>query len=486
MNYSVYRHARVWFLICLLSLVSIGTVSAKKNTVERPRLIATTDGEIDDECSLVRFLLYTNDWDVEAIVFSSSQYHWEGHNWPGYQWADKYFDAYEEVYPQLLEHDSNYPTPDYLRSHYYVGNVKAEAEMEEITPGSQRIVEVLLDESDPRPVWLQAWGGTNTIARALKTIEEEHPERMEEVAAKMRFFFIWEQDSTYQSYIRPHWGKYQILTIISDQFEAIAYRWRKFLPQELFPYFESEWTQNSIVQNHGPLCSLYKCRENGEFRSEGDSPSYMHEIVTGLRNMDHPDWGGWGGRYVKVRENTWLDENFSTEYQYPEGRYYASNSRSPMLRGKNPDPKEIELYFRPMAMWIPAFQNDFAARADWCVRSYKEANHQPVVRVKIKGGKADSEEPLNLTVKAGEELKLNAARSKDPDKDALNIRFWQYAEAGTCRETLSIEPKNGGKKALVTVPANLKAGETLHIICEVSDNGEPVLTRYQRIVLTGE
>ena len=50
--------------------------------------------------------------------------------------------------------------------------------MDEVTAGSQRIVEVLLDESDERPVWIQAWGGTNTIARALKTIEQQHPERM--------------------------------------------------------------------------------------------------------------------------------------------------------------------------------------------------------------------------------------------------------------------------------------------------------------------
>ena len=66
--------------------------------------------------------------------------------------------------------------------------------MEEVTAGSKHIVEVLLDATDDRPIWIQAWGGPNTIARALKTIEEEHPEKMAEVAKKIRFFFIWEQD----------------------------------------------------------------------------------------------------------------------------------------------------------------------------------------------------------------------------------------------------------------------------------------------------
>ena len=60
--------------------------------------------------------------------------------------------------------------------------------MDSITAGSQHIVKILLDETDNRPIWLQAWGGTNTIARALKTIEEEYPEKMKAVADKMRFF----------------------------------------------------------------------------------------------------------------------------------------------------------------------------------------------------------------------------------------------------------------------------------------------------------
>lgn len=92
------------------------------------------------------------------------------------------------------------------------------AQTPSVTPGAQRIVEVLLDDADPRPIWIQARGGTNTTARALKTIKEKHPERMAAVAGKIRFYFIWEQDDTDQSYIRPHWGRFNIPTIISDQF----------------------------------------------------------------------------------------------------------------------------------------------------------------------------------------------------------------------------------------------------------------------------
>ncbi|MCX5771965.1 MAG: DUF1593 domain-containing protein, partial [Candidatus Hydrogenedentes bacterium] len=191
--------------ILLLLAWALGGFSALAAS-DKPRVIVTSDGEIDDECSMVRFLLYANEWDIEGIITSSSQYHWQGHKWAGDDWAQPYLKAYAEVYPNLVKHDSRYPAPDYLRARTLLGNVKAEGEMKEVTAGSQHIVKVLLDDSDQRPVWIQAWGGPNTIARALKTIEEQHPDRMAEVAKKIRFYFIWEQDNTYQSYIRPHWG----------------------------------------------------------------------------------------------------------------------------------------------------------------------------------------------------------------------------------------------------------------------------------------
>ena len=197
------------FLRVFLSAAII--VACSEVASARPRVLITTDGEIDDECSMVRFLLYANEFDIEGIITTSSQYHWQGHKWAGDDWVQPFLKAYAKVHPNLIRHDSAYPTPEFLQARTFLGNVKAEGEMEEVTPGSERIVEVLLDESDSRPIWIQAWGGTNTIARALKTIEERHPEKMASVASKMRLYLIWEQDSTYQEYIRPHWGKHDIL-----------------------------------------------------------------------------------------------------------------------------------------------------------------------------------------------------------------------------------------------------------------------------------
>ena len=318
-------------------------------------------------------------------------------------------------------------------------------------------------------------GGPNTIARALKTIEEKHPERMAEVAAKIRFFFIWEQDDTYQKYILPVWGKYNILTIISDQFEAIAYRWEKAQPEHMRPYFEASWMKKNILNGHGPLCSLYKSHGSGAFRSEGDSPAFMHQIPVGLRNLEHPDWGSWGGRYIKVRANTWMDmvpvENFKHPERWDDKVGWGINA----LRNKiSSTPEQRNTYFKPIWRWADAFQNDFASRADWCVKPYGEANHAPKVKVKGK---------IDVKARPGKRLHLNASPSNDPDGDQLNFSWWQYAEAGSYQGAVTIDDDKRPRASLV-VPMDARAGDTIHILCEVSDDGIPSLTRYQRIVIT--
>jgi len=447
---------------------------------EKPRIIVTTDGEIDDQCSLVRFLLYANEFDIEGIITSSSQYHWQGHRWAGDDWIDPYMVAYAEVYPNLLLHDSEYPDPEYLKSINLLGNTLTEGDMTVETEGSNHIVNILLDDTDDRPIWVQAWGGMNTLARALKSIEEKHPEKMEAVAKKLRFYFIWEQDSTFQSYIQPVWGKYNIPTIISDQFIAIMYYWRNTLPEDKHQLFDATWFNKNILKEHGPLCGLYKPLENGDFRSEGDSPSFMYNINTGLRSMESPAYGGWGGRFVKVRGNTWLDEVKDDTYEYPE-KWYEKSTWG-YVRLKDNLKKEIAHdsllldYLKPMWRWSEAFQNDFAARADWCIKPFGETNHPPIVKLGHR---------LDMNVKSGDVVNLDANDSTDPDGDSLQYSWWIHHEASSVDVDITIANSDQAK-ASITIPDDLPQGATVHIICEVSDNGAPSLTRYARVILTKE
>ncbi len=412
----------------------------------RPRVIATTDGEIDDRCSMVRFLLYTNEWDVRGIIHSSSCYHWMGDadhpakDWADVSWLDRQLDAYAEVYPNLVRHDPGYPTPDYLRGQVRLGNVAYEGDMSAPSPGSDRIVEVLLDP-DPSPVWLLAWGGVNTIARALKSIEEDHPEHVASVAAKARVFLIAEQDRVFRDYLLPRWPDVEYL--LCNAYGAIAYDWQRIMSPEEQAYFGATWMRANILEDHGPLCALYEAHGDGRFMSEGDSPAFLHLVDCGLRAEVDPSWGGWGGRFER-REGWWEST-----------------------------PADHDAILR----WAPSLQRDWASRADWCVTAPDEANHRPVA---VLNGDS-SGAALALSVDPGEEVRLSASGSTDPDGNALAFRWWTLHPAGDYWADMPVaDPLS--PEAVIRIPADA-AGRTTHVILEVTDEGDPPLTSYRRVVL---
>ena len=448
---------------------------------ERTRVIVSTDGEEDDKASMVRFLLTSAEFDVEAIVNSSSQFHWVGGSgWNAFQpvsWVKDYIGLYSQVYDNLLLHDAYYPSPEYLTSRWHVGNINNVGGYSTRSDGARFIANILLDQTDDRPIWLQAWGGCNTFAAALKIIEDDYPERMEEVARKIRFYLIWEQDGSYQQYIRKSWEKYDIPTIIADQFDCIAYIWNKVLPDEVKPYFSADFIRPNILTDKGALCDIYT-NVNGAYNAEGDSPSFLHCINNGLRNMESPGYGGWGGRYVKVRGNVWMDTPPSAVYKHPTGQYGFSNSWSKKMENwttKNQVAIRTN-YFRPLWRWIPDFQQDFAARADWCVKSYSEANHHPIARLSSM---------CDMNVKSGQTIVLDASESSDPDGDKLHFRWYIYPEAGTYDGTSEATSDLSTEAAFsYPIPADARLGQTIHLICEVSDDGQPTLKNYLRVILT--
>ena len=424
-------------------------VRAKGNEIRKPIVIATTDGEIDDRCSMIRFLMYANEWDIRGLIHSSSKYHWKGNekhtrkNWHPVSWLDEQLDTYAKVYPRLKQNDPDYPTPDYLRSQVFVGNIGYVGDMEKPTPGSKRIVEVLLDPN-PSPVWLQAWGGANTIARALKTIEEKHPERMTEVSKKAKLFLIANQDQTCDEYILKKWP--DVFLIQSSAFGAIAYGWQNIMTSEQQELFDARWMKKNILSDHGPLCSMYEAHSDGRFRSEGDSPAFMHLLALGLGSIEHPTYGGWGGRFMRA-DNRWRSA---------------------------PDDRDR---YKSILRWAEAFQNDWAARADWCVKPYAKCNHNPIAVC----NQDRAQKVLELSTDPGKKIKLSAAGSFDPDRDELSYRWWVYQDAGGYWADAPIEGDDAAE-ATITVP-KAASGRTIHVILEVTDDGAPPLTAYRRVIL---
>ena len=441
-----------WFfsilmISCLLSMTAHAQV--KRKGFRKPIVIATTDGEIDDRCSMIRFLMYANEWDIRGLIHSSSKYHWKGDeqhkrkNWHPVSWLDEQIDQYAEVYPKLKQNDPDYPTPDYLRKQVFVGNIGYVGDMDKPTPGSQRIVEVLL-VSDPSPVWLQAWGGANTIARALKTIEQRHPDRIADVSKKARLFLIANQDDTCDEYILKKWP--DALLIQSSAFGAIAYRWQNIMTPEQQKLFDARWMKTNILTGHGPLCSMYEAHDDGRFRSEGDSPAFMHLIAPGLGSAEHPTYGGWGGRFMRA-----------------DSRWRSA-----------PDDRDR---YKSILRWAEAFQNDWAVRADWCVKPYAKCNHNPVAVC----NQDQTRKIIEIRTDPGKNIELSAAGSFDPDQNRLSYHWWVYKDAGSYWAEAPIQGVDA-VNATITVPEKA-SGRTIHVILEVTDDGAPPLTAYRRILL---
>jgi hypothetical protein len=494
------------FLISLFSCQSKPESAEESNAKpKKPRTIVTTDGEIDDVDSFIRMLLYANEFQIEGLIYSSSMWHYKGDGkgtlftsemdmtkriygaktdlrWPGEEWMNPLLDAYEEVYPKLSQHAEGFPTAEYLRSVVRVGNIDFEGEMEADTEGSDYIKAKLLDD-EMEPIYLQVWGGTNTIARALKSIEDQYKGKPEwgsiykKVVDKAIIYAILDQDATYRNYIAPNWPDVKIYYNAS-QFWCFAYAWKRAVPVSQHYLFEGKFMGEEIINNHGALLKQYYSYGDGQiqegddehihgdptklvnaqwgtfgiydFISEGDSPAFLHLIDVGLDNLDHPQWGGWGGRLVQSAEqpNRWEDGKNVLDF--------------------NPHTDTLDATY-PQVRWVEAIQRDFAARADWCVKDYADANHPPVVK---------AVGPTRSSAKPGEKVSLEVQTS-DPDGDALETTFWIYKEVGTYLGTAELSTE--GNKVHISLDPSA-TGE-LHVIAEVKDDGEHPMTRYIRFVV---
>lgn len=490
----------------LLFFQSYLAISQKAN--EKPRTIVTTDGEIDDVDSFIRMLLYANEFQLEGLIYSSSMWHYKGDGkgtlftsememtktmygektdlrWPGTEWMKGLLDAYEKVQPNLELHASGFPKADHLRSLIRVGNIAFEGEMEKDTEGSDYIKAKLLDDN-LSPIYLQVWGGTNTIARALKSIEDDYKNTpkwksiYDKVSKKAILFTIMDQDATYKNYISKSWPEVTVYYNAS-QFWSLAYGWKRVVPLELHKYLEGHFMGQHIINEHGPLTKMYYSYGDGQYQegddehihgdptklenaqwgsfqkfdfiSEGDSPAFLHLIDVGLDNLEHPHYGGWGGRLAQseTSPNRWEDGEQVAEF--------------------NPYTQKMDAAY-PQLRWLKALQQDFAVRADWCIKDYKNANHRPLVWLKHEN---------TLHAKPGEKVRLSAEAS-DPDGDTLKYHWWHYKEVGTFSRDAMIEKANSAE-AQLKVPDNAKRGDTIHIILEVTDDRDMPLTRYQRVVV---
>lgn len=466
----------IYLYILLLSFIHCPQDLNAQYFKEKPRVFVLTDieNEPDDAQSLVRFLTYSNHWDVEGLVATTSC--WQRDKTAEWR-IHEIVDAYGKVKDNLEVHEPGYPTYDYLKGIIKTGIPKFGMEgvgEGQDSDGSEWLIQVM-EKEDPRPVYIQAWGGANVLAQALWKMERTKTKAaLDAIIKKMRVYTISDQDDSgpwmrrsfpdlfyvvSPGYEENGGGQYHYATwsgISGDKFHG------RFEGPD-FSLVDNLWLDENIRQNHGVLGAEHP---HTEYLMEGDTPSFLGLVNNGLNNPEHPDYGGWGGRYE-------LYIPHYQKYMYePETRPIWTNAEDEVyseITSRNHTSNHATIW-----RWREAYQHDFAARIDWSnTDDYNKANHPPVVKLG---------HPNEISVKSGSKVELSAVGSSDPDNNNLKYNWIHYREVGTLH-AYWLEMQNKDQMITSFTAPKVDKVNTMHFILEIKDDGLPSLTRYERVIV---
>ena len=458
------------FSLTLLLLLAIAAPLPVRAAPLKPRLVVLTDiapnnVEPDDMESMVRLLVHADLFEIECLAHSTG--------WSASTTRESYYqlileaiDLYEKDLPNLMKRSGQtghaqddqrqeigyWPSAKYLRDRAIYGSSKRGYQYlgaDNNSDGSRKLIE-LVDEADPRPVWVTVWGGGNTVAQAIWQVQQQRsPAELKAFLHKLRVYTITDQDGAQKRGNVIDWPE-------------SSHQWmrREFEPDLLFLWDESAWLyQNATgksrwsdyethIQGHGNLGGRYPKYKYGV---EGDTPSFLHLLPNGLNDPNVPGQAGWGGYF----EMGTCKDNATRAYQNHAGDAKATSSK----------------YQR---QFYQATFNNFAARMDWAKDG--KGNRNPAVAIGDNQGFA----VLTNTPSPGATVTLDASRTTDPDGDELTFNWWVMPEAGTYAGSVTIYNRDTSR-AMVVVPPD-SGGKSFHVICEVTDAGVPPLTSYRRTI----
>jgi hypothetical protein len=439
----------------LLLLLVCAFVLPRVTCAERERIIIETDagGDPDDEQSLVRFLVYANEFDVEGIIANRALAR-DGENKnpvrDGLGIVRAMIKAYGECWPNLKKHDQGFPPPEDLLA-------RAVAGYADVEDGVNLII-CAVDKPDARPLWFCNWGtdqgaAESSLKRALdRVLKERGPEGYAAFKKKIRLSSA-DKFGDHTTKIDPPFP----LWVNTSAPPMDGVRWYHRFSQ-LTAKAGGFDIERDVRTNHGPLGALYPTNTTHP-QKEGDTMMFLYLLPTGMNDPNEPTWGSWAGRHG-------LNPDHAGKPYYWANQLDTWNSKTSRDN--------------TLLRWAAHLQNDFRARMEWCVTSdYSKANHAPLARLNGHDRKAI----IRFDAKAGELVRLTSRGTEDPDNlHATDSTWYLYPEAGTFRGEVTLKPVAGYTTSFVA--PQVTEPQTVHVILEVEDHGEPRLVAYRRAVIT--
>ncbi len=446
------------FVLGVMAVIGVNALQAAENDL-KPRLVVCTDiapadVEPDDMESMVRLMAYADMFEIEALITSVG---WNCDPYPA-EWAEylqRVIEAYRKDVPKLMRRsgqqefmpleDENkqqyigyWPSADYVKSRAVMGSIHGGIKAigaDNDSPGSELLIR-LADEDDTRPIYVAAWGGANTLAQAIWRVKQTRSaEELKKFVRKFRIYTITDQDMQYSMRMNRSYSSHMWLR--KEFADDLQFVWDEGTWQEQCELGKRHWQQHKDnIQGRGALGGEYPTYKWGV---EGDTPSFLYVMPNGLNNPEDPHQCGWAG--------------------YHERGMCADSLTTAWTSWQEPV-RSISVGYKQR--FYPDELNDFMARMQWAAEG--KGNLNPYIVIP------------NDTINS---LSLDASKSFDPDGDNLQFSWWQQPEIGKTK--VKIEQADQ-PIATLRIPADAK-GDTIHIICEVHDDGPYHLPAYRRIII---
>lgn len=478
-----------------------------------PRVIITTDLEVDDENGILLTLMYADQFDLAGIVWTAGMFHFNGDGvhtlaeiTPNYRCEASTaggsvknageLKSFRPVDPGLLRriidvnyrsdyrclslNNPNYPTPDELLSITKTGNVEFEGDYRFETEGSEHIKKCILDD-DMRPLYIQHWGGINTTVRALMSIYEEYHDTdswekvLAKVIAKVRLDKSGEDNcradsgidrlfpglvscdlkafGSYGNYFNAvPFGKYSASFLAGDREITIPLG----TGERLNRYYRAPYLTDAFKFGHGQVLGRFHLMNDGQV-IYGEPMPFQYGLI------NYIDWNecaetGYGAAFgwprIEFDTFDWMCCQFETDKFVDLGLRRDIDNRD--------------------ERYTVAMFDELAARADWAVAEPVNCNHAPSVSLSA----------YDITAAPGETVRI-AANVSDPDGDEVTVRWFadDVTGSGNGRTGMSEISGCAALNTEFTVPADARHGDRFVITAEAKDNAGRPMTRYAQALI---